>query len=196
MLIDYETLGPDRYKVMSQTIIPRPIAWVVTRYGKTLNIAPFSYFIGLSSNPPTLLISVGHKRDGTPKDTLNNLRDSKKATICMVAPEHLESMHLSSKELERNISEQALFEIPTQTLNMDYPPIVVGTPTAFFCDLHQEIALKGSKTIPLILEIKAQYIDDACITDKERLSISFSPVARVGKGYVLLGEPIDPPNIL
>ena len=58
----------DKYKLMAQTIIPRPIAWVVTEDEGVINIAPFSYFIGLSSDPASVLISVGHKADGTPKD--------------------------------------------------------------------------------------------------------------------------------
>ena len=68
----------EKYKLMAQTIIPRPIAWVVTQDEDITNIAPFSYFIGLSSDPASVLISVGHKSDGTPKDTLRNIRKTKK----------------------------------------------------------------------------------------------------------------------
>ena len=57
----------ETYKLMAQTIIPRPIAWVVTEDAGVINVAPFSYFIGLSSDPASVLISVGHKADGTPK---------------------------------------------------------------------------------------------------------------------------------
>ena len=71
----------ENYKLMAQTILPRPIAWVVTEDNGVVNIAPFSYFIGLSSEPASVLISVGHKADGTPKDTLANLRKHKKCTI-------------------------------------------------------------------------------------------------------------------
>ena len=90
----------EKYKLMSQTIIPRPIAWVVTEDEGVVNIAPFSYFIGLSSEPASVLISVGHKADGTPKDTLANIRKHQKCTICMVSEEHLEKMHFSSKGLD------------------------------------------------------------------------------------------------
>ena len=73
--------------------------------------------------------------------------------------------------------------------------MVRGTPTAFFCELHQEIDLKGSKTIPLVVEIKQQFIDDAVIVDSERLTLSYAPLARVGKEYALLGKMIPPPKI-
>jgi len=196
MLFDYTTLQAlDKYKLMSQTIIPRPIAWVVTEDEGVINIAPFSYFTGLSSNPPTMIISVGHKSDGMPKDTLANLRKHKKCTVCMVKPEQLEAMHFSSKEMAHSESEATTFNIPIQHLIDGFPPMVEGSPVAFFCELYQEIDLKGSKTIPLIVEIKQQFIDESCIQDQERLAISYEPVARVGKSYALLSEEITPPKI-
>lgn len=196
MLFDFaENTSTDRYKLMSQSIIPRPIAWIVTEDDGIINIAPFSYFTGLSSNPPTMVFSVGHKSDGTPKDTLRNLRKSKRCTVCMVLPEHLEAMHLSSKELDSSESEAKRFNIPTERLVASFPPMIKGAPIAFFCELFQEIVLGESKTIPMIIEVKHQYIADSCITDKERMSIDLNPVARVGKQYALLGDEIEAPKI-
>jgi flavin reductase (DIM6/NTAB) family NADH-FMN oxidoreductase RutF len=196
MIFDYADTEPiENYKLMSQTIIPRPIAWIVTEDEGIVNVAPFSYFTGLSSNPPTMIVSVGHKSDGTPKDTLANIRKTGKCTICMVKPEHLEWMHFSSKEMAHDASEAERFDIPVKRLADGFPPMVEGSPVAFFCELYQEVELKGSKTIPLIVEIEHQFVDDACITDKERLTIEFEPVARVGKSYALLGEEIVPPRI-
>ena len=194
MLFNLETDNKNNYKLMSQTIIPRPIAWVVTEEEGVVNIAPFSYFIGLSSDPASVLISVGHRADGTPKDTLANIRQNKKCTICMVQEEDLEKMHLSSKAVDRDISEAELFDIKTTKLMEDYPPMIEGVPTAYFCELNQEINL-GGKTIPLVLNVKEMYVSDEVIEDKERLSIRFRPVARVGRAYAFLGEDIDAPDI-
>ena len=196
MLFDYsDTDSIENYKLMAQTIIPRPIAWIVTEENGVVNVAPFSYFTGLSSNPPTIIVSVGHKSDGSPKDTLANLRKTGKCTVCMVSPGHLEMMHFSSKEMAHGKSEAERFEIPLKGMVEGFPPMVEGSPVAFFCELYREIDLNGSKTVPLILEIKAQFVDDACITDKERLTIEFQPVARVGKSYALLGEEVVPPSV-
>ncbi len=196
MLIDYndQTLS-QRYSLMSQTIIPRPIAWVVTENNGIINIAPFSYFIGLSSSPATVLISIGHKKDGTPKDTLNNIRQTKKCTICLIDEPLLEQMHFSSKELEAHHSEAELFNISTKKVHVDFPPIVQDAPSAFLCEFYQELSLKESKTVPLVVEIKHQFVNDRCITDTDKLTIAFEPVARVGKFYALLGKKIIPPVI-
>lgn len=186
----------ENYKLMAQTILPRPIAWIVTEDEGIINIAPFSYFIGLSSEPATVLISVGHKPDGTPKDTLANIRKNKKCTICMVAEENLEKMHFSSKGLDKDKSEAEEFDIPTKNLIDGYPPIIEGIPSAYFCTFNQEISLGDSLTIPIVLNVKEIFVDDRIITNKERLTISFKPVARIGKSYAFLGDEVDAPDII
>jgi len=113
----------------------------------------------------------------------------------MVDETHLQKMHFSSKELDATQSEAEIFHIDTTKIVNDFPPIVTGTPSAFFCELYQEIDLKGSKTIPIIVEIKAQYIDENIITDKEKLTLDYAPLARIGKKYALLGKKIPAPNI-
>ena len=185
----------DTYKLMAQTIIPRPIAWVVTEDEGVVNIAPFSYFIGLSSNPATVLISVGHKADGSEKDTLANIRKHKKCTICMVQESDLEKMHFSSKSLNYEQSESELFNIETITENGNFPPRIATAPVAYYCTLNQEIDLGGSSTIPLVLNIEEIFVYDEAITDKEKLTISFKPVARIGKSYAFLGEEVEAPPI-
>jgi len=197
MIVDYKNKElTQKYQLMAQTIIPRPIAWVVTQNNGVLNIAPFSYFMGLSSDPATMMISIGHKSDGTQKDTLKNLRETKKCTICMVDEKLLEKMHFSSKEVDASVSEADEFGIDTECVVDGFPPMVKGTPSAFFCEFYQEIDLKGSKTIPLVVEIKEQFISDEIVIDKERITIDYEPVARVGKSYALLGKKITPPTIL
>ena len=193
--LEKDTKINENYKLMAQTILPRPIAWVVTEDNGVINIAPFSYFIGLSSEPASVLISVGHKPNGTPKDTLANIRKNQKCTICVVEEKDLEKMHFSSKGLESGVSEAETFDIATEQLIDGYPPMIEGVPTAYFCTLNQEIDLGGGTTIPLVLNVKEMFVDDRIITDKERLSISFKPVARIGKSYAFLGKEIDAPAI-
>jgi len=186
-----ETKGSTNYKLMSQTIIPRPIAWVVTENRGVVNIAPFSYFTPLSSTPPTLLISVGHKSDGSPKDTLQNLRDTKNCVICLTEKKDLDKMHLSSKALDSNISEADEFNIKTKKLLEEFPPIIEDTPCAYFCTYNQELNISKS-TIPIVLNIEKLFVDDRVIKNRDKLEIEFSPIARVGREYALLGEKIYP----
>ncbi len=190
MKLDFSTLSlKDRYKIMSRTVIPRPIAWIVTE-GEYLNIAPFSYFIPLSSEPPALLVSIGHKKDGSPKDTLKNIEERKKCTICMVDEAHLKQMHFTSKALQE--SEAEYFDIPTKRIFEEFPPIVEGVPAAFFCSFLQRVEL-GGKTVPLVLKVERYYVDDRYV--KEDYDIELDLIARVGAKYAKLGESIEPPQI-
>lgn len=194
MFIDFqEKTAPERYQLMASTVIPRPIAWIATE-GEVLNIAPFSYFTPLSSEPATLLVSIGHRADGTPKDTLRNIREHKKCVVCIVDETHFEKMHLSSKGLDASQSELEVFDIPTQQCIEGFPPMPEGIKVAFFCEYLQEVDLKGSKTIPLIVQIKHLYLDNKIISDEKQIGLEFSSIARVGRGYATLDEEIITPE--
>lgn len=184
MLKDYTKLDATQiYKLMSQTVIPRPIAWIVTEDEGILNIAPFSYFIPLSSKPPIVIVSIGHKEDATPKDTLANIRKNKKATICFVNETNLELMKQTALSLPKEESEVEKFHIKTTPIIKDFPPIVSSTQSALFVTLYEELDLKG-KTIPLLLEVQSQYIDDKIINDDG--SLQLDNIARVGKEFATL----------
>lgn len=186
MILNYEDLTPkERYKVMTQSVIPRPIAWIVTQEGGVVNLAPFSYFTPLSSNPPTLIVSIGQKSDGSPKDTLANIRSTKKATICFVNELNLEDMKLSAESLDKSISEVDKFNIETIHVLEGYPPAVKHSQSAMFCDFHQEVDLEGN-TKPVILEIKHQYCGSEVCDDD--LNMDLSNIARVGSHYATLED--------
>ena len=75
MQLDFSQIPPrDTYQWMIHTILPRPIAWVSTIApdGRT-NLAPFSFFQGVTSNPPTLMFVPVNDRHGTKKDTVRNI---------------------------------------------------------------------------------------------------------------------------
>ena len=188
MIYDFSELeGTDRYKLMTNTIIPRPIAWVVTE-DKEENLAPFSYFTGLSSNPATILISIGHKKNGELKDTLKNILNTKKATVCIVDDSFYKKVDETKIELEYNESEAKEFNIETTKIFDEYPSMVKGARVAFFCEFFQTIEI-GGKTIPTILEIKKMYVDDKIIEDKEAIKLNFDDaLSRIGANYAKIGE--------
>ena len=75
MLFDFATLSPNiRYKLLVSTVVPRPIAWVVSQdvHG-VLNAAPYSFFNAFSSEPPVIGIGVGRRSSGHAKDTRANI---------------------------------------------------------------------------------------------------------------------------
>ena len=77
----------DTHKLMIGSIVPRPIAFVstISKEGKN-NIAPFSYFNGVCSKPPTIMFAPARRGwDGKEKDTLTNIRDYKLVIVSNIS---------------------------------------------------------------------------------------------------------------
>ncbi len=190
MLENTENLeSNDIYKLLSNIVVPRPIAWISTLSKENiLNIAPFSYFTPLSSSPATLIISIGHKEDGSVKDTLKNLRESKKCSIVIASPSDVKDVEISAMPLEFNESEFDKFDIETKEILNDYPTVPKSANVVIFADYLKEVELDGSTTIPVIVEVKSIYIDDKLYNNGK---IKIDPLARVGAGYFALGKKLE-----
>jgi flavin reductase (DIM6/NTAB) family NADH-FMN oxidoreductase RutF len=171
-----EIESSERYKLMAGNIIPRPIAWIVTE-NESLNVAPFSYFTGISSKPPLLMVSIGRKKPtiDEPKDTFKNIKETKKATVCLVPVELYEKMDKTSEVLPFGECEAQRHGIELERIDEKYPPIIKGCKRAFLTELYGTFENDEMATIPFFLKIDKMYMDS-----------EFEPVARVGKGYAKL----------
>ncbi len=178
MILDYKDINDlDRYKIMSGSIVPRPIAWIVTDDNGVLNAAPFSYFIPISTNPALVIVAIGKKDDGTQKDTLANILKTKKATICFPNKDNVELVQKCAAQLPKDASEIEKFEIDIRKEMQSYPPIVSSTQTALFCEYYDTYNVEGDTT-PVILKINFQYIEDDRINERNHTKID--SVGRVG----------------
>jgi len=147
MEIDIKSLKPKQiYKLMTSIIVPRPIAWIstVSRDG-IYNLAPFSYFAGISSEPPLLLVSIGSKSPGIKKDTWKNIEETGEFVINMVTEDILEKMNQTSLPYESEVDEfreAGLTPIPSSVVK---PPRVKESPVNIECRRFQiiEIGLMG-----------------------------------------------------
>ncbi|MGB5919742.1 flavin reductase family protein [Arcobacter sp.] len=171
MILDYEKIDDlNRYKIISDTVVPRPIAWIVTEDNGVLNAAPFSYFIPISSNPATLIVTIGIKEDGSPKDSLANILKTKKATICFANKDNVDKVKLCSTMLKKEQSEIEEYDIKVQKILEDFPPMICSSQSALFCEYYDTVKIPG-KTTPLILEIKKQFIEDDRINEKMHVNV-------------------------
>ena len=76
MIVDPLTIGADQtYAAMTQSLVPRPVAWVLTDSRGSHNLAPFSYFNAVSVEPPVIMISINRRSTGAIKDTERNIRE-------------------------------------------------------------------------------------------------------------------------
>jgi flavin reductase (DIM6/NTAB) family NADH-FMN oxidoreductase RutF len=143
MLLDFSQLRPrDAYAWMISTILPRPIAWVstISADGKT-NLAPFSFFQGVTSNPPTLMFVPVNDRAGNKKDTVRNLEQVPEFVVNLVSFALAEQMNSTSALLPYGESEFETFGIAAAPSERVRPPRVAAAPVAFECTLHQVVPI-------------------------------------------------------
>ena len=139
MLLDFSSLKPrDAYAWMISTIMPRPIAWVSTMSseGKT-NLAPFSFFQGITANPPTLMFVPVNSRDGAKKDTVRNIEQVPEFVVNLVPFALGEQMNATSTMLPYGESEFEAFGIAPAASERVRPPRVAAAPVAFECTLDR-----------------------------------------------------------
>ncbi|TLD96571.1 flavin reductase family protein [Helicobacter jaachi] len=192
MILDVSTSTPlQNYKILSNTITPRPIAWISSVFPNGLvNLAPFSFFAPLCVNPPIFSVCMMQKSDGSQKDSFKNILQTRKASISMCELSHLQALQDSSAELAYNVSEANAFDIPLEVLETSYPPVPQGIKVAFLCDLYDVLELGEAKSV--LLEARFFYIADSIYAK----DLNFLPhfVGRVGRIYKSLGAQIMLPN--
>ena len=195
MLLDFKKLSADSvYYTLIQTIIPRPVAWVLSENENgSHNLAPFSYFNGVCSSPPLVSISVGRKDNGAQKDTWNNIENRSNFVIHIHHREMAESVTQSAASLESGVSEVEMLKLETIPVDGWSLPRLEEARVAFLCERFA-IHTVGDAPMGLILgKILGAYIDDSIGSQSgKRLTIdakALDPIARLGgNDYATLGD--------
>ncbi len=202
MRFDPRTAAPrDVYFSMIRLIVPRPIAWVSTISSDGVpNLAPFSFFTGVTSNPPTLAVCVGNKRGGVPKDTARNAIDTGEFVVNIVSTALAEPMVLTSGDYGAEVDEIALAGLETVASERVAPPRVVASPAQIECTLHQVVEIQDdSERVTnrmLIGRIELVHVDDAVLDAEGQIDPrKLDPLGRLGgQAYAPLGPLLEVPR--
>jgi flavin reductase (DIM6/NTAB) family NADH-FMN oxidoreductase RutF len=160
--IELESLAPpDIYDLMIQTIVPRPIAWVLSDNGDaSFNLAPFSFFNGVTSRPPTISISIGRRRDTTKKDTWRNIEERGHFVLHIPGREQAGPVAQSAASLPFGESEVTAGGI-TLAEEPGWPlPRVKASRVAMLCRRYQIVEIGEAPQGLIIGEILSVYLDD------------------------------------
>ncbi len=184
------------YHLMTQTIIPRPIAWVLTQSGQeNYNLAPFSYFTAVSSAPPLMMFSVGKKPSGEIKDTVKNIIENKECVIHIASEKDADVVTKTAATLSYGESEVSANNIELVDFDAFHLPRLTACSIAYGCELF-EIKEVGDVPQSLVfVKVNALYLGDNIVEldKKSRLKIhadKVSPLARLGGGeYASIGKP-------
>lgn len=171
----------DIYKLLASVILPRPIAWIVSKddHG-AVNAAPYSFFNILGSDPPVIAVSFAKAPDRDMKDSLHNIQRDREFVVNLVPEELAEAMNTTATNAPRGLSETNLAGLellPGRIVNV---PRIAGSPVALECQFLETINLGGTSTI-LLARIVYVHVRTSAFEDVDRLHIDPSRMRLIGR---------------
>jgi flavin reductase (DIM6/NTAB) family NADH-FMN oxidoreductase RutF len=191
-----EISSRDAYRMLIGSVVPRPIGWVTTVSADDVgNLAPFSFFMAATGNPPTVVLSTSY-RDGQPKDTLANVKQIPEFVLNVVSEDVAEAMNATSEEFPADIDEliaAGLTAVPSSRVR---PVRVAEAPINMECKVVQLVPVgdPNSGATLIIGEVLAWHIHDD-IFDAERMRIKMDHLRAIGRmagdGYTRTREQFE-----
>ncbi|HJL71208.1 MAG: hypothetical protein CL969_04085 [Euryarchaeota archaeon] len=171
-------------------LIPRPIAWVSTKSKAGIdNLAPFSFYGGVSANPPIVSLGIG-RRAGKHKDTSQNLIDTGECVIHLTSVELSEKMIKTSAELPPEDDEFEIAGLEKAKSTDVKPPRLRDARVALEGKLYRHLEVGNGPGDMLLVEIIRIHIDDGMLDERGRPDSSkLDTLARLGgRQYASLTE--------
>lgn len=181
------------YKLLTGSIIPRPIGWISSISEDGINnLAPFSYFNLLGDDPPHVMFSTRRDNDKN-KDTLNNVLATKQFVVNMVTEEVVEQMNTTSQSIPADESEFDLAGVTPVPSVIVKPMRVKESKINFECELVHHYFLEGHQqggACVVIGRIVMMHFDDQVLLEDYKINLeTYKPVSRLaGSNYSKIGE--------
>jgi len=181
MLFDFEKLDPqDCYKLVVSSVVPRPIAWVVTQDDKgVVNAAPYSFFNAFSDNPVVVGFGAGPKAPGALKDTAANIRTTGEFVVNLVPERLVQQMNKTAIDMPPEIDELKEAGLTTAPSAKIKAPRIAESPVALECVTFQLIPA-GRHTI-VLGRVVAVHIADDCMLDAEKFYVDTPKLGLIGR---------------
>lgn len=181
MLFDMTTLSPQNaYKLLVATIVPRPIAWVTTTDERgAVNAAPYSFFNAMAGSPPTVVIGVGERAPGSPKDTGANIRATRQFVVNLVAYENAEAMNVTATDFAPEVDELVQAGLTPVASAKVAPPRIAESPVSMECELHTIVDV-GRQSV-VLGTVVAMHVRDDCVLNPERCYIDTPKLDLIGR---------------
>ena len=182
---DFERMAPaDCYRLTTSTVVPRPIAWVVTK-GRSgvVNVAPYSFFNAFGQDPVIMVLGLlGSNETGRRfKDTAGNIVDTGEFVVNLVPARLAEQMNRTTVNAPPEVSEMALAGLsPVPSLKVA-PPRVGESPVAFECKLMHALET-GPTQLTVIGRVVQLHIDtDYLEGDPARPRVKTEELGLIGR---------------
>lgn len=164
----------DVYHRLTEIVIPRPIAWVssVDAAGRP-NLAPFSFYTIVSSNPPYIAFSPHRSgRSGGDKDTLLNIRDTGEFVVSVVTEELADAANRTAAALPRGKSEIEHAGLSAVAAQRVRPPLIAESPVNLECELVEirTYGEEGGAGNLVVGRVILMHVDPAVVDGDGRIS--------------------------
>jgi flavin reductase (DIM6/NTAB) family NADH-FMN oxidoreductase RutF len=179
------------YKLLVGVVVPRPIAWVSTLSASgVLNVAPFSAFTFVSSQPPMLGINIGRKA-GVRKDTAEHILARREYVVHIAHTALTEAVHASAVEHPPEVSEADLLGLARTAGTHVGVPRLLAPPVAMECRLHSVTAYGDTGSEFFVGEVLCWHLREGLLRQGKVDSVELDPVCRLGgPNYAALGRRI------
>jgi len=161
-------------------VAPRPIGWISTRAADgSVNLAPYSFFNGVSDTPPVVMFSSSGR-----KDSLENAEATGEFVCNFVGEALFKAMSQTSFSYERGVSEFEAAGLAEAECRIVKAPRVADAPAALEClvtEIRRVKGLAGDTNNWMVFgEVVGVHIDDAMLTDGLFDLAKAKPVSRLG----------------
>lgn len=194
----FDLTGPDAgesYKLLSGLVVPRPIGWIGTvRANGTYNLAPFSFFNVVSTDPPVVMFAAGQHSD-RPKDSSTLAEESGEFTVNIVSFELAPVMNLTSASLGAADDEFAVAGL-TPVFGKVGAPMVEEAPANLECRVIEGISFgAGGQTRMVVGEVVAIHVREDALDGTRVDPGVIDAVGRLsGSSYVTTRDRFDLPR--
>ncbi len=182
MEIDPNADGRSMYRTLTGLIVPRPIGWISTTSADgTDNLAPYSFFNGVSIDPPVVMFAPLPRPHGH-TDTAANVRETEEFVVNVVTHEFAEAMNETSATVPESESEFDAAELNREPSRAVAPPRVSGIAAALECELYELVPVGDGAAV--LGEVVHVHVRDDVTTDGNVDTEKLDVVGRLaGGGY-------------
>ncbi len=200
LTFDFSRLSSaERYKLVTGVVVPRPIAWVSTlNEDGSVNLAPFSFFGLMGSDPAVVAFAPGDRSEGAPKDTARNIGPGGEFVVNLVSAAQAQAMNLTATDFPSGHAEPEHLGIELSASSRVKVPRVTRSPASLECREVQTLLIGRTRII--LGEVLALSIEEGAVQDAAKHYVNTPALDLIGRmggrgGYTTTRDAFEIPRL-